>query len=114
VRANTQSEKFSYYPYGEERTVTPDGREKFGTYFRDSVGQDYADQRYYNSGAVKASPGRTWSARWILRCNSKPDRPPTLWIAMETAPVVSAVSASANDNHTHTTVSGGKPESLLP
>jgi RHS repeat-associated protein len=27
-----------------------DGREKFGTYFRDTVGQDYADQRYYGSG----------------------------------------------------------------
>jgi RHS repeat-associated protein len=56
VRANTQGEKFSYYPYGEERTVTPDGREKFGTYFRDSVGQDYAGQRYYNGGM-----GRFWN-----------------------------------------------------
>ena len=27
-----------------------DGREKFGTYTRDSVGQDYADQRYYAVG----------------------------------------------------------------
>ena len=26
------------------------GRDKFGTYFRDAVGQDYADQRYYNAG----------------------------------------------------------------
>jgi RHS repeat-associated protein len=39
-----------YYPYGEERTTTADGREKFGTYMRDSTGQDYADQRYYNVG----------------------------------------------------------------
>jgi RHS repeat-associated protein len=56
VRANTQGEKFAYYPYGEERTVTVDGREKFGTYFRDGVGQDYAMARYYGSGT-----GRYWS-----------------------------------------------------
>jgi RHS repeat-associated protein len=56
VRANTQGEKFAYYPYGEERTVTPDGRDKFGTYFRDGVGQDYAMARYYGSGT-----GRFWS-----------------------------------------------------
>jgi RHS repeat-associated protein len=55
VRANTQGERFSYYPYGEERTSTVDGREKFGTYFRDGVGQDYADQRYYNGGAGRFS-----------------------------------------------------------
>ena len=52
VRSNANGEKFSYYPYGVERTSTPDGREKFGTYFRDltlnGVPQDYADQRYYN------------------------------------------------------------------
>jgi len=40
----------SYYPYGEEKTSTADGREKFGTYFRDSGTQDYADQRYYGVG----------------------------------------------------------------
>src|SRR5205809_7296843 len=39
-----------YYPYGEERTSTADGREKFGTYVRDSSTQDYADQRYYGVG----------------------------------------------------------------
>jgi RHS repeat-associated protein len=50
VRANGQGESSAYYPYGEERTSTVDGREKFGTYFRDAVGQDYADQRYYGSG----------------------------------------------------------------
>jgi len=33
-----------------------DGREKFGTYFRDTIGQDYAQQRYYNAGM-----GRFWS-----------------------------------------------------
>jgi RHS repeat-associated protein len=50
VRANTQGESFAYYPYGEERTNRPDGRDKFATYFRDTVGLDYADQRYYGSG----------------------------------------------------------------
>jgi RHS repeat-associated protein len=50
VRANTQGESFAYYPYGEERTNRVDGREKFATYFRDAVGQDYAGQRYYSSG----------------------------------------------------------------
>jgi RHS repeat-associated protein len=57
VRANTQGESMAYYPYGEERTSTVDGREKFGTYFRDMVGQDYADQRYCGSGT-----GRFWTA----------------------------------------------------
>ena len=40
----------SYWPYGEEEgTPTAGGQEKFATYFRDWVGQDYADQRYYAS-----------------------------------------------------------------
>jgi len=56
VRANTQGERFAYYPYGEERTSTVDGRDKFATYLRDGVGQDYADQRYYNAGM-----GRFWT-----------------------------------------------------
>jgi RHS repeat-associated protein len=56
VRANTNGERFAYFPYGEERTNTADNREKFGTYFRDpsSIGpgyQDYADQRYYGVGS---------------------------------------------------------------
>jgi RHS repeat-associated protein len=55
VRANGQGESFTYYPFGEERSATVDGREKFGTYFRDGVGQDYADQRYYSQS------GRFWS-----------------------------------------------------
>jgi RHS repeat-associated protein len=44
----------AYWPYGGERpgtngSTTPDGREKFGTYFRDSyTSLDYADQRYYS------------------------------------------------------------------
>jgi RHS repeat-associated protein len=58
VRVNAQGESFSYYPYGEERTSTVDGRDKFGTYFRDigQTGEDYAGQRYYSEGT-----GRFWN-----------------------------------------------------
>ena len=50
VRANANGQKFSYLPYGEEQTTTPDGQTKFGTYLRDSIlySQDYAKLRYYN------------------------------------------------------------------
>ena len=50
VRGNANGEVLAYYPYGEERGTSADGREKFGTYTRDSVTQDYADQRYYAVG----------------------------------------------------------------
>ena len=87
VRANANpgvpgGERFSYYPYGEERVPSADGREKFGTYFRD-VGNgsttdgypgavDYADQRYYAVGAGRfftpdpyiASGGPTEPGSW--------------------------------------------------
>ena len=56
VRGQNLSASIAYYPYGEERTSTPDNTDKFGTYFRDGYGQDYADQRYYTS-----SFGRFWS-----------------------------------------------------
>jgi RHS repeat-associated protein len=61
VRANTSGERISYYPYGQERPqsngqTTADGRDKFATYFRDGVGQDYADQRYYNQAGRFFSP----------------------------------------------------------
>jgi RHS repeat-associated protein len=51
--ASTNLTLMSYYPYGQERPqsngqTTPNGTDKFATYFRDAVGQDYADQRYYN------------------------------------------------------------------
>ena len=51
VRANESGQKFEYYPYGEEITVTnPQDREKFATCARESAtGLDYADQRYYAS-----------------------------------------------------------------
>ncbi len=48
VRANG-STRMSYFPYGGERTVTGNGTEKFGTYYRDATGLDYANQRYYAS-----------------------------------------------------------------
>ena len=51
-----QGTSLAYFPYGEERTSTADGRDKFGTYFRDGAGQDYADQRYFG-----ADKGRFWS-----------------------------------------------------
>jgi RHS repeat-associated protein len=56
VRANSNGEAMSYWPYGEERTTTANGREKFATYTRDATGQDYAEQRYYNSNM-----GSFWS-----------------------------------------------------
>jgi RHS repeat-associated protein len=49
VRANSNGERMNYFPYGEERTATLDGREKFGEFFRDPGGIDYAEKRYYAS-----------------------------------------------------------------
>jgi hypothetical protein len=54
----------AYFPWGEERPgangTTPDGTDKFATYFRDvtnnGVGEDYANARYYNNNF-----GRFWS-----------------------------------------------------
>jgi RHS repeat-associated protein len=56
VRANGNGERMVYTAYGTERTSTADGREKFGTYFRDGVGLDYADQRYYGDSGRFLSP----------------------------------------------------------
>jgi len=53
VRGNANGEQMAYLPYGQERgtPTTPDNREKFGTYWRDqTLGADYADQRYYGFG----------------------------------------------------------------
>ena len=59
VRGNRNG-PIAYYPWGEERTATPDGADKYATYFRDSsvagVGEDYANARYYNNNF-----GRFWS-----------------------------------------------------
>ena len=56
VRLN-QNGAITYYPQGEERTSTPDGQDKFATYFRDGFGEDYAGARYYSSNL-----GRFWSS----------------------------------------------------
>jgi RHS repeat-associated protein len=66
------TERNYYYPWGEERTATANEREKFGTYFRDGNGIDYADQRYYQSqygrfmtaDPYKASAGAASPGSW--------------------------------------------------
>jgi RHS repeat-associated protein len=52
---STSNALISYFPWGEERpqsngTTTPDGKVKFGGYYRDHPGQNYAGARYYNEG----------------------------------------------------------------
>jgi RHS repeat-associated protein len=45
------NERLDYFAYGEEKPgATAQNRYKFGTYYRDTTGLDYADQRYYGSG----------------------------------------------------------------
>jgi RHS repeat-associated protein len=75
VRANSTYgwKLMSYFPYGEERTVTTDGVDKFGTYFRDGPGQDYAQQRYYNNGT-----GRFWSVDPGGMATADPSTPTSL------------------------------------
>jgi RHS repeat-associated protein len=38
----------SYYPYGEAKSGSVSNADSFATYYRDSTGLDYADQRYYS------------------------------------------------------------------
>jgi RHS repeat-associated protein len=45
----SESERLRYFPWGEEQVTTTQNRDKFGAYFRDTSGIDYADQRYYSS-----------------------------------------------------------------
>jgi RHS repeat-associated protein len=71
VRANSNWERMNYFPYGEERTSTADGREKFGTYFRDSGGVDYADQRYYASAGGRFLTPDPYSATASSPTDSK-------------------------------------------
>jgi RHS repeat-associated protein len=56
ANSNPDSSNVKYFPYGAEQTATSEGVTKFATYTRDAVGQDYAEQRYYNAGM-----GRFWS-----------------------------------------------------
>jgi len=39
----------SYYPYGESRSGTVSNADSFATYYRDSTGLDYADQRVFQA-----------------------------------------------------------------
>ena len=40
-----------FFPYGQERSATANGTEKFATYFRDAeTGLDYAQNRYHSAG----------------------------------------------------------------
>jgi RHS repeat-associated protein len=68
------TQKSNYYPFGEERTATPQDRTKFATYYRDNkTGFDYAMNRYYNSswgrfttadpfgGSVKPANPLSWN-----------------------------------------------------
>ena len=41
----------SYYPYGEAKSGTVSNADSFATYYRDSTGLDYADQRFYLGGS---------------------------------------------------------------
>ncbi len=56
VRADSNGVAMNYFPWGEERTSTADGRTKFAGYYRDAIGQDYANARYYS-----ATAGNFWS-----------------------------------------------------
>ena len=61
VRWKGNGETYHYHPYGQQyagdsTASKVDGKEKFGTYFRDADGKDYADQRYFSQGA-----GRFWT-----------------------------------------------------
>lgn len=49
VRAKGKTATYSYYPFGEEYTTTAQGIYKFGSYYRDGTGLDYAQNRYYSS-----------------------------------------------------------------
>jgi len=41
----------SYYPYGEAKSGTVSNADSFATYYRDSTGLDYAQERFYASGS---------------------------------------------------------------
>ena len=63
VRVNGNRERFNYYPYGTEiGTESTEHRVKFGTYFRDSAGVGYANQRYYGVGSGRFNTPDPYSA----------------------------------------------------
>ncbi|MCI0532559.1 MAG: RHS repeat-associated core domain-containing protein, partial [candidate division Zixibacteria bacterium] len=50
VNGTVSGDTLRYYPFGEEQVTTPNNRDKFATYFRDSsTGLDYALNRYYGN-----------------------------------------------------------------
>lgn len=70
-RDDATPETMEYFPYGQERTTTANGVDKFATYRRDGA-VDYADQRYYDYGRARfltadpymASGGPESSSSW--------------------------------------------------
>lgn len=61
-----------YWPYVEEEgnPTTADDRDKFATYYRDWPGQDYAEQRYYDS-----TNGRFWTPDPLILSAADPKDP---------------------------------------
>jgi hypothetical protein len=50
VRGDSSGVSLSYFPWGEERGQgTANNRTKFAGYYRDGIGQDYANARYYSA-----------------------------------------------------------------
>jgi RHS repeat-associated protein len=82
VRGNANGERMAYLPYGQERgnPTTPDGREKFGTYWRDStMGVDYADQRYYAYQGVGSWPAGRFLSPDPSGASSADPQSPASW-----------------------------------
>ena len=52
----------SYYPYGESRSGTVSNADSFATYYQDSTGLDYADQRHYAAGSGRFTTADPYQA----------------------------------------------------
>jgi len=52
----------SYYPYGEAKSGTVSNADSFATYYRDSTGLDYADQRFYLAGVGRFTTADPYEA----------------------------------------------------
>ena len=62
-RLSSVGDGSTYYPYGEEKTVTAEDKQKFATYYRDSQsGLDYAQQRYYSATYGRFTSGDPYAA----------------------------------------------------
>jgi RHS repeat-associated protein len=73
VRGDSNGVSMQYYPWGEERTSTADGRTKFAGYYRDMPGQDYAMARYYNANSGSFA---SWDPGGMTTADRKD---PTTW-----------------------------------